>query len=101
MTKDIHISISEYAFDRIFLEYKGNRSKRAEELMLKGQDSEYQEDKTIRKKLHDAERKIKDISDENSKIKKEINILKEKSEKKNRNKNINFDLINSGKFDPL
>jgi len=72
MTIQKTITISDYCNDRIFYSYNGNHSARAEELMLKGQDAEEGEDQTIRNRLYNAEKIIKEKDTEIKKLKMEV-----------------------------
>jgi len=83
MTKSLHITISDYAYDRIFYGFNGNKSARSEELLLKGQDSEFGEKKDILVKLNEAEKKIKYLNEKTTKLERERSLLKSKLDKKN------------------
>ena len=82
MARTIHISITEYAYRRLFDGFKGNRSKRAEALMLIGQDAEIDGMDKIKLRLQEAEKQIRQFNEEIGKLKSENGLLKEKLGKK-------------------
>jgi len=77
----MHISVPDYAFNRIFRDFKGNKSARASELMLKGQDSELGEDDIKLVKLYEAEKMIRTLTDENNALKLLNGSLKQRFER--------------------
>ena len=76
----ISISLNDYTYDRIFYGFNGNKSNRASELMLKGQDIELGERKGILVKLNHAEKHIKDLTEEIAKLKSKNGLLKARIE---------------------
>lgn len=76
--KSIHISIGEYAYDRLLSGFHGNVSARIVGLALKGQDSEFEDTCALKQRLYEAEKKIKDLDDENNKLKFLVGNLKNK-----------------------
>jgi hypothetical protein len=79
MKKQLSITISDYAYNRVFSETSiKNKSGRIEELMLKGQDNETGEQPAIFERLHKAEKTINEKNEEINKLKLLNGSLKEK-----------------------